>query len=83
MPFTFQALNEDNTVGIAQISITIDPTAAILPNWLVRRRLSHRKNQYINDDLMWTSTTSSPPTGTPLWAEPQDARLLAERLRWK
>ena len=25
MPFTFQALNEDNTVGIAQISITIDP----------------------------------------------------------
>ena len=29
MPFTFQALNEDNTVNDAEISITLTPTAAI------------------------------------------------------
>jgi hypothetical protein len=29
MPFTFQALNEDNTVSIAQISLTLDPITPI------------------------------------------------------
>jgi len=82
MPFTFQALNEDNTVGIAQISITIDPTAAIFTEtgWSGGDSATERINISNDDPDVDVNYFVSADWYASLGGTPQDARLLAERL---
>lgn len=82
MPFTIQQLNEDNTVGIAQLTLVVDPTTAIFTetDWSggssatgvinVENTSTLDVNYFVSAD--WYAAAG----GTP-----QDARILAEKLQ--
>jgi len=82
MPFTFQALNEDNTVGIAQISITIDPVTPIFTEtgWTggdSATDIINITNDTVDVDVNYFVSAD---WYAPVGETPQNARLLAERL---
>lgn len=68
MPFTFHALNEDNTVNDAEISITLTPTAAIFTetNWVG----GSSDTQIINVEMPLQSVISYPQIGLQLQVIP-------------
>lgn len=82
MPFTFQALNENNTINDAEISITLNPTAAIFTetNWVGGSSDTQIIN-VANDNATvavtyFVSADWYAASGDTL----QNARLLAEKL---
>lgn len=82
MPFTFQALNEDNTVSTAELSLTLTPATAIFTetNWVGGSSATGIIN-VANDNpdvdvVYYVSADWYAAAGDT----PQNARLLAERL---
>ncbi len=80
MAFTFQALNEENTAAAAEINLILDPTTAIFTetNWVGNSAADGTINVE-NDspvDIRYYVSCDWGPGDNP-----QDARLLAERLQ--
>lgn len=80
--FTFQALNEDNTVSLAEISLTLTPATAIFSetNWVGGSSATDiinvaNDNVDVPVDYFVSADWYAAAGGTP-----QDARLVAERL---
>jgi hypothetical protein len=81
MPFTIQQLNENNTVGIAQLSLVLNPATAIFTetNWSggsTDTGIINVENTSGVDVTYFVSADWYAGAG----GTPQDARLLAERL---
>ena len=81
MPFTVQQLNENNTVGIAQVDLTIDPLTPIFTetNWVggsTATDIINVENTSGVDVVYYVSADWYAAAG----GTPQDAGLLAERL---
>ena len=81
MPFTVQQLNDDNTVGIAQLTLGINPAAAIFTetDWSggsTATGIINLENTSALDVNYFVSADWYAAAG----GTPQDARILAERL---
>lgn len=81
MPFTFQALNEDNTVTNAEVTLVLDPTTAIFTesNWVGGSTATDTINVENTGDVDVNYFVSA-DWYAPVGETPQNARLLAERL---
>lgn len=81
MPFTVQQLNEDNTVGIAQLSLVLDPVTPIFneTDWSGGSTAADTINVENTSGLDVVYYVSA-DWYAPLGGTPQDARILAERL---
>ena len=78
MPFTVQQLNENNSVGVAQVDLVLDPITAIFTetNWVGGSTDTQNINVENTSPVDVVYYVSADWSG----ANPQDARLLAERL---
>lgn len=82
MPFTFQALNEDNTVNDAEISITLTPTAAIFAetDWVGGSSDTQTINVENDNSAVAVNYFVSADWFAASGDTVQNARLLAEKL---
>ena len=82
MPFTFQALNENNTINDAEISLTLNPAAAIFTetDWVGGSTASDTINVTNDNATVAVNYFVSADWYAAAGDTVQNARLLAEKL---